>query len=444
MLPPGSKIPRLIQLYYFAKNPFKFFEKQRQQFGSAFTISLPFERPIVMISDPQLMAQLMNMESDDFPPYPANRWTTPLFGQESMLFKVGDSHRKHRKVMKPHLSNEASMRIRKTLNEQAVDYLKSQESNDVLAYEWSMKYMTKTSLANLLGLKDSEIVEQFDRTVLKARKRYSSFINLSMDAYACCEDYPKWLTMLAKLKQNHAKRNLIAEEFNSIITRHLDDAKKNNIDLSNTVLKKYVELNKADKLNKLELYASIMTLLIAGFDPAALITSRLLLVLSEQPDLQTKIRNELLEHGESLNLKACIKETMRLYPPLYAVTRTAQKQFRLGSYEIPAGTHLFGCIFLMHREEKYWPNPTEFDHKRFMRSESIPDIEQGFMPFGGNKRICPGRYYGDTAIESILSETLKSYQILRTTSSSSSEVINCFGPSLSCDENARVKLKLVN
>ena len=56
MLPPGSKIPRLIQLYYFAKNPFKFFEKQRQQFGSAFTISLPFERPIVMISDPQLLS----------------------------------------------------------------------------------------------------------------------------------------------------------------------------------------------------------------------------------------------------------------------------------------------------------------------------------------------------------------------------------------------------
>jgi cytochrome P450 len=95
-----------------------------------------------------------------------------------------------------------------------------------------------------------------------------------------------------------------------------------------------------------------------------------------------------------LNYTACVlKETLRLYPPVWLFSRRARKEDQLGEFRIPAGAHIFIAPYFLHRRPELWPNPERFDPDRFDESRSPPVDRYAFIPFSAGARRCIGDYF---------------------------------------------------
>ena len=87
------------------------------------------------------------------------------------------------------------------------------------------------------------------------------------------------------------------------------------------------------------------------------------------------------------------KETLRLYPPVYAFTRRAMSSVQLGTYRIPKGASVVISPYTLHRRADFFPEPARFDPERFApeREQSLP--RYAYIPFGAGSHICLGLHF---------------------------------------------------
>ena len=86
-------------------------------------------------------------------------------------------------------------------------------------------------------------------------------------------------------------------------------------------------------------------------------------------------------------------ESMRLYPPAWAMGRMSTKPVQLGPYNIPPGAHFFFSQYMMGRTPEYFPDPLRFDPDRFSIENKSHRPKFTFFPFGGGSRQCIGESF---------------------------------------------------
>ena len=86
-------------------------------------------------------------------------------------------------------------------------------------------------------------------------------------------------------------------------------------------------------------------------------------------------------------------ESMRLYPPAWAMGRMSTKPVKLGDYLIPPGAHFFFSQYMMGRTEEYFPDPLKFDPDRFSAENKAKRPKFTYFPFGGGSRQCIGESF---------------------------------------------------
>ena len=86
-------------------------------------------------------------------------------------------------------------------------------------------------------------------------------------------------------------------------------------------------------------------------------------------------------------------ESMRLYPPAWAMGRMSSKPITLGPYRIPPGAHFFFSQYIMGRDPQYFPDPLRFDPDRFSPENKAARPRFTYFPFGGGNRQCIGESF---------------------------------------------------
>ncbi|XP_033099556.1 cytochrome P450 2U1-like, partial [Anneissia japonica] len=89
---------------------------------------------------------------------------------------------------------------------------------------------------------------------------------------------------------------------------------------------------------------------------------------------------------------ATIYETLRMACPAgQLVPHATQKDVNFEGYDIRKSTVVFGNIWGLHHDERYWEHPDRFNPDRFLDSDGQLDINKdSYFPFGLGKRRCPG------------------------------------------------------
>ena len=85
-----------------------------------------------------------------------------------------------------------------------------------------------------------------------------------------------------------------------------------------------------------------------------------------------------------------VAETMRLYPPAWAVGRLALEDLEVGGYHIPRGALVLVSPYVMHRDPRFFPDPERFDPARFTPEAKEARPQFSYFPFGGGPRRCIG------------------------------------------------------
>lgn len=144
-----------------------------------------------------------------------------------------------------------------------------------------------------------------------------------------------------------------------------------------------------------------VTLFLAGHETTANALTWTWYLLSQHPEVEAKFHAELdrvLEgrdptpddFAKLMYTRQVLAESMRLYPPVWAVGREATCDTQLGGYHLPKGSQVIITTYFVHRDERWYPNPDSFDPERFSEQNGAGRPKFTYFPFGGGNRLCIG------------------------------------------------------
>lgn len=154
-----------------------------------------------------------------------------------------------------------------------------------------------------------------------------------------------------------------------------------------------------------QLRDEVMTLFLAGHETTANALTWTWYLLCRNPKVEERLHAEVdaLGHTPSFEdlprleyTRRIIAESMRLYPPAYALGRRALEPYRIGEYEIPKRTVVLMSQFLVHRDPRWYPKPELFDPDRWLPDEVAKRPKFSYFPFGAGTRICVGEQFAWT------------------------------------------------
>jgi cytochrome P450 len=157
-----------------------------------------------------------------------------------------------------------------------------------------------------------------------------------------------------------------------------------------------------------QLVDEILTLIVAGHETTASTLNWLWYLLSQHPEVEQKLANELntlttcsefAEVSRSLYARQIIDETMRLYPAGWVVTRKALCDDRLGEYFVPTGTEIYVSPYFIQRHPDLWEEPDRFNPDRFRPENSKHRHRLATIPFSAGPRNCIGEHFARTEMQ---------------------------------------------
>ena len=170
-----------------------------------------------------------------------------------------------------------------------------------------------------------------------------------------------------------------------------------------------------------QLRDEVMTLLLAGHETTAVALSWVLYLLARHPDVARRLEAEIDDvlAGRTVSMEdlprltytsMVIDETMRLYPPAYAIARWAQEADEVGGYRVDAQSALTLFPYITHRHPEFWPQPETFDPERFTPARVAERPRFAYVPFGGGPRQCIGNSFALTEAQLILASLVQRYR----------------------------------
>uniref|UniRef100_A0A8C6EBL1 Phylloquinone omega-hydroxylase CYP4F2-like n=1 Tax=Moschus moschiferus TaxID=68415 RepID=A0A8C6EBL1_MOSMO len=223
---------------------------------------------------------------------------------------------------------------------------------------------------------------------------------------------------------------VIQERHRNLPSEGIDDflkakAKTRTLDFIDVLLLTKDEDGKG--LSDEDIRAEADTFMFEGHDTTASGLSWILYNLAKHPEYQERCRQEvkeLLKDREPKNIEwddlaqlpfltMCIKESLRLHPPVTVISRRCTQDTVLPDGRvIPKGVICLISIFGTHHNPSVWPDPEVFDPFRF-DSENIKGRSPvAFVPFSAGPRNCIGQTFAMTELKVVLALTLLRFRVL--------------------------------
>lgn len=191
------------------------------------------------------------------------------------------------------------------------------------------------------------------------------------------------------------------------------------------LLSMLMELRDEDNSSQMsdkQLRDEVMTLVFAGQEALAVVLSWTLILLSQYPQVQTKLLTELNEvlGGRCPSVSdlpyLCytdwiIKEAMRLYPPVAVMPRIAIQDYEIDGYKVPTGATLLISPWTMHRHPRYFKDPDTFNPDRWDHDLEKRLPRGVYFPFGTGPRICIGKSFAQMEMVLIVATIARKYQL---------------------------------
>lgn len=171
-----------------------------------------------------------------------------------------------------------------------------------------------------------------------------------------------------------------------------------------------------------QLHDEVMTIMLAGHETTAVALAWTFYLLSEHPAVRAELEAEvdgvlngrLPTMDDMPNLPyttMVLEESMRLYPPAYAIARWGHKEDEVGGYYLPKNAVITTSPYVTHRHPEFWDDPEQFDPQRFTPERKAERPRYAYLPFGGGPRICIGNSFAMTEATLLLASIVQRYRL---------------------------------
>ncbi|XP_049643714.1 cytochrome P450 4F3-like [Suncus etruscus] len=180
------------------------------------------------------------------------------------------------------------------------------------------------------------------------------------------------------------------------------------------------------QLSDEDVRAEADTFMFEGHDTTASGLSWVLFNLAQHPEHQERCREEVeaLLRGRAAQevewddlaqlpfLTMCIKESLRLHPPVTGVSRCCTQDLQLPDGRVlPKGVICLISIFGIHHNPSVWPKPEVYDPYRFEAEKAKERSPLAYIPFSAGPRNCIGQTFALAEMKVVLALTLLRFRV---------------------------------
>jgi cytochrome P450 len=213
---------------------------------------------------------------------------------------------------------------------------------------------------------------------------------------------PEWVPLPRQRRFRAARRRLAGVVNDLVAARRERDTDGSDV-LSRLIASTDREADRGRAERRLR--DELVTLLLAGHETTASTLGWTFYLLDRHPEVCDALRAEvrqvlgdrLPEHADLPRLRyttMVVEEAMRLYPPVWILTRTALADDDVGGHRVPAGADVVICPYTLHRHPDFWERPELFDPDRFSPAGGAGRPRYAYLPFGAGPRFCVGSHLG--------------------------------------------------
>lgn len=176
-----------------------------------------------------------------------------------------------------------------------------------------------------------------------------------------------------------------------------------------------------ERMGERQLRDEVMTILTAGYETTARALTWTWYLIDANPHVRERLEWEL----DGLNgrtpafgdldqltyTKMIIQESMRLFPPVWGLSRLVAQEDEVGDYRVPKGSRVVISQYVTHRHPDFWEEPETFDPERFTPERSAGRPRYAYFPFSGGPRQCIGNNFATMEAVLILATIAQRYRL---------------------------------
>jgi cytochrome P450 len=396
--PPGPRGNLFLgHLVPYLSDPLGFLTRCARRYGDVVRLRLPGMAPIYLLSHPDHIEQVLRNNHRGFRKDQMTRDLTSLIGQ-GLLTSEGDYWRQQRQLAQPAFQGKLIQSYGPVMVDLTLRLLEQWQPGQVRLLSRDLARLTLGIIGRALFNEDMTTNAPIIETAL--RHIMDWFLSpFSMPGV------PTWLPWPGLGRYREAIKKLDRIVF-GMIQKHRQGPQGNDLLLSR--LLGFREA-RGKALTDPQVRDEVLTVLLAGHETTALALAYTFHLLARHPEVDARVAAEVEEVLEDRlptvediprlrYTEWVIRESMRVYPPVWIIGREAITDCEIAGYHLPKGTQLWMMQWIVHRDPRWYDEPEVFRPERWGCDWSGTDLihrlpRGAYFPFGDGPRICIGNFF---------------------------------------------------
>jgi cytochrome P450 len=375
----------------FRRDSLNFLQSLARRYGDIVYFRMG-PQDVFFLNHPDYIKDVLVTHQDNFIKGRALQRAKRLLG-EGLLTSEGDFHRRQKRLALPAFHRQRVASYGTVMTDYAAQIAGGWRDGETLDISQEMMRLTLAIVGKTLFNAD---VESEAQEIGHALTEVMNLFDMMLLPFSELLDK---LPLPQTRRFQKARERLDATIYRMILERR--SSGRDHGDLLSMLLLAQDEEERSGGMTDEQVRDEAMTIFLAGHETTSNALTWTWYLLSQHPEVETKLHEEIdavlgsrlpttddvpqLRYTEMV-----LAESMRLYPPAWAVGRLAVNDYEVGGYVVPAGSLVLLSQYVMHRDSRFYPDPSRFDPQRWtpLARESRP--QYSYFPFGGGPRRCIG------------------------------------------------------
>jgi cytochrome P450 len=423
--PPGPnyKMPgKLIR--QFIHDPIKTLSTISQKYGDISYFKLGPNQHVYLINNPDYIEKVLIYDHRNFKKGKRLQVAKNILG-EGLVTSEGDIHSRQRRLIQPIFHPKRITEYGKIMTDYAIRFRDRWKDGETIDISQEMMQLTLAVICkSVLNYDIESEAKQVDKALTIVRnysKRLQSPIGHIIDkipilpaprgARKAKEELDSMVyRLISDRRQQYQQQEANDKPYNDLLSKLLEAQDPSLMDPASQNSARPTTASSNGQMSDKQVRDEVMTIFIAGHETTANALTWTFYLLSQYPDAEKKLHDEIdsvlgYSDGSGRDIakipttediqklqytEKVLRESMRLYPPVWTMGRYVENDYNVGQYSIPAGSSILMSQYVMHHDPRYYEEPERFNPDRWTAEFKSQLPRFSYFPFGGGIRGCIG------------------------------------------------------
>jgi len=394
--PEGVGILGRIKLFrqdIFASQPAKLYKAWMAETRT------PFYRSY-LVNQPDLVKRVLKERPDDFPKSPVIHDTLKHLLGDSVFVTNGEQWKRQRRIIDPAFEGGRLHEAFPAMRAAGLAALERLGDGGEIEMEYQTAHLTADVIFRTLFSMPIE-----DDTATKVFQAFRDYQRTQpLWNVAGLLQLPAWVPRFRSKKSATAAGEIRGLLEGLVTAREAEIAAGTAPDDLATKIMTKADPETGYKFGAQEMVDQVAIFFLAGHETSASALSWALYLLAFDPSVQARLAEEVagldMQNIRFKDLsklrftRSVFRETLRLYPPVPMMVRRAAQNEEMRGRRVPKGSMVILSPWHLHRHERLWERPDEFDPDRWETENGKQCGREAFIPFSAGTRVCTGAGFG--------------------------------------------------